>query len=128
MGTFDIYWDVGQKRIRYICNGQMTFDRPNEQIKQSLLSLFGGLPENMEIQNLIIYEDKHPTYVKNHEKMAIDFFNCEWSDYAMDRMYFRVNLAIGSPEIRLQQFNSMLIQEQQNQQMALDEDPQPVYG
>lgn len=119
MGTLNIYWNPEQKHVRYVC-GTMIVERANEPICASLSQLMGAIPDNLETRKLILYEGWEATHIEDDEKMAKDLLNCYWSDYAMDRMYFRVHLAIGHPALREQQFDSMIGNDN------IEDDPQPI--
>ena len=119
MGTLIVYWNPEQKHIRYVC-GSIVIERANEQISLSLSQLMGSTPDNLETRKLVVYEDWEATHIEDDEKMAKDLLNCYWSDYAMDRMYFRVHLAIGHPALRQEQFSNMIGND------TTSDDPQPI--
>ena len=115
-GTVEVYWSHEERAIRYVC-GTLWFQRPNGTIRSSLADLFGCSPFHIDTRSLTIKEYIYQTTFHDAHKMSRELLDCEWSDYAMDLMSFRVHLALDEcPNIRMDQFEQL-------RTMDLGEDP-----
>ena len=106
-GTLEVYWSYEERAIRYVC-GSLWFQRPNDTIRSSLAALFGCLPSHLDTRSLVLQEYIFRTVFHDADKMSRELLDCEWSDYAMDRMSFQIHLALDEcPNVRLDQFEQL---------------------
>jgi len=115
-GTLEVYWSYEERAIRYV-SGTMWFQRPNNTIRSSLADLFGCSPSHLDTRSLVLHEYIFRTAFDDSHKMSRELLDCEWSDYAMDMMFFRIHLALDEcSNVRMDQFEQLRM-------MDLEEDP-----
>ena len=106
-GTLEVYWSYEERAIRYV-SGTMWFQRPNGTIRSSLAALFGCLPSHLDTRSLVLQEYIFRTVFHDAHKMSRELLDCEWSDYAMDRMSFQIDMALDEcPNVRMDQFEQL---------------------
>jgi len=88
-GTITVHWIPRRKEI--LCSyGGRYYRGQNEQIGKTLGTLMGCTAETLVPSDLKVFEGVKYEY--STEKQLRDLLECEWSDYAFDRMAFRCYL------------------------------------
>jgi len=88
----DISWRAETRQV-ILRNDTATFIQPNARIVDSLATYFSVNPAHIVAKNLVLFE--RPNHVQDADTdTAIHFYNCEWSDYAVDQIAIQFELDI----------------------------------
>jgi len=91
-----VYWRRDERQV-VLEHGSEFFIQPNARILDSLAAFLNIDPTHIVAKNLTLYES--PILVQSADaETAIQFYDCEWSDYALDNMAIQFELEVNAQD------------------------------
>jgi len=96
-GIFDVFWvpKMDQVVIRY---GNDWYIQPNARIEDSLSTLICCNTYDLHANGLFLFDREYRHGKAADEYMEKKLLECEWSDYAHDKMVFQANIDVDGLE------------------------------
>jgi len=87
-----------------LCYNGAWYIQPNARIEDSIASLMGYHPVDMRPSGMLLFDRDyhHGKAAEEREERAV--LDCEWSDYACDKMLFQVNVDVVGMEADYDEF------------------------
>lgn len=96
-GAFEVCWLSKSKQV-VIHNGKDWWIQPNGLISKSLASILDCNELNLQLTDLILFDRDYKSGDRAPEELENKFFDCEWSDYACDKMVFQAVIDIAGSD------------------------------
>ena len=91
-----VYWRRDERQV-VLEHGSKFFVQPNARILDSLAAYLGVEPTHIVAKNLTLYESPIQAQSADFET-AMQFYECEWSDYALDNMAIQFDLEVNAQD------------------------------
>lgn len=89
-----VYWRRDERQV-VLEHGSQFFIQPNARILDSLAAYLNIDATHIIAKNLTLYES--PVQAQSADvDTAIQFYDCEWSDYALDNMAIQFDLEVNA--------------------------------
>jgi hypothetical protein len=91
----NVFWAARNRQV-IICWRDACIVQPDALITESLAAVLSCMPSQIRAEELFLFEiPKHGKRMSDEDADA--FYDCEWSDYASDRMIIQCNLFVDPP-------------------------------
>ena len=88
-----VFWRNATRQVVIRNENNEWLIQPDGLITASLAALFNVAPHNIIVKGIFITESPHNVTMAN-EDATLAFYECEWSDYACDKMSLSFDLEI----------------------------------
>ena len=96
-GVFDVSW-LPQTEQVVIRHGDDWYIQPNARIEEALSTLIGCSTYDLHAGGLFLFDRDYKNGKAADMDMERGLLDCEWSDYAHDKMVFQVNIEVDGLE------------------------------
>ena len=96
-GVFDVSWVPKMDQV-VIRHGNDWYIQPNARIEDSLSTLIGCNTYDLHAGGLFLFDRDYKNGKAADEDMEQGLLECEWSDYAHDKMVFQANIEVDGLE------------------------------
>ena len=96
-GVFEVLWMSKTHQVVVRHNTEW-YIQPNGRIDESLSFLIGCNPMNISARKLILFDRDYPNGTDAPDYMEQKLLECEWSDYAYDKMVFQATMDVDGLE------------------------------
>jgi hypothetical protein len=96
-GVFDVSW-LPQTEQVVIRHGNDWYIQPNARIEEALSTLIGCSTYDLHAGGLFLFDRDYKNGKAAGMDMERGLLDCEWSDYAHDKMVFQANIEVDGLE------------------------------
>jgi len=96
-GVFNVSW-LPQTEQVVIRHGNDWYIQPNARIDEALSTLIGCSTYDLHAGRLFLFDRDYKNGKAADEYMEQGLLDCEWSDYAHDKMVFQANIEVDGLE------------------------------
>jgi len=96
-GVFDVSWMPKTEQV-VIRHGEDWYIQPNARIEESLSTLICCKTHDLHANGLFLFDRDYRNGKAADTNMEQGLLECEWSDYAHDKMVFQVNIEVDGLE------------------------------
>jgi hypothetical protein len=86
----EAHWHKTTKQVVLQDGGNKWFIQPDGPVTRTLSKLLDCQPHNVVVKGLFLFETPGHGKAADQE-MAVSFYDCDWSDYACDRIAIQFN-------------------------------------
>jgi len=96
-GLFEVFWvpNMDQVVVRY---GTAWYIQPNARIADSLSALICCRDYDIQVTDMFLFDRDYSQGKEAEQEMMDKLLDCEWSDYACDKMVFQANVNVDGLE------------------------------
>ena len=96
-GVFAVSWMAKTEQV-VIQHGEDWYIQPNGRIDEALCALIGCRTYDLRAGGLFLFDRDYRNGKAADEDMEQGLLECEWSDYAHDKMVFQANIKVDGLE------------------------------